>query len=596
MVTEHCSLCRLPGETDPTMSPQLPRDIVARIKEETDLVGLVREYVTLRVSGAGFVGLCPFHNEKTPSFHVDPRRQYYKCFGCGEGGDAIAFLMNLQGMSFPEALELLARPLNVDLARYLTEDDEGEGERQAFFRAQEAACELWVEALWSDEGRGAREYLLGRGFSEEILRRYDVGWAPAASDWLRRGLERRGVNLELALRAGLLREGRGSEPFAYFRSRVIFPIRNIAQRISGFGGRIIGEGEPKYLNSSESPYFNKRELLYGFSASRIPIARHKTAILVEGYLDLIALAQAGFGNVVATCGTAFTEGQATILRRGCRLLLVLFDGDAAGVKASVKAAATALAAGLEPRVGRLPAGEDPDSFLKGRKAEDLAALLDAAPSYLPLLRDLAQESGKGRTALERAVKSALQTVATVEDPIRREYLLAEAAAVFGLEAGLLRGELEKLRTAARPRPAAEAPTEPAGSAPGEQARDERTRRILGVLWAHAVNDDSGVAARFVLETLDAELLGPGPDRELLSALRRWRTAGEGRTPAAFLDAVLHDGTEGFRQLVAEALTDVEAGQSEDRLQVVKDCIARLRPSQGELASALLRRRDRIPGE
>jgi len=325
------------------MALTLPRDVVARIKEETDIVEVVRRYVTLAASGSAFKGLCPFHREKTPSFHVNPSRQIYKCFGCGEGGDVISFLMKAEGLSFPEAVETLARPLDIDLARYLAEDEEGEGERLAFHRANEAAAGLWRETFWSERGEPARRYLRERGFQDEILRRYDLGWAPAGGAWFAEALRRAGVGEELGLRAGLLLR-RGEEPaFAYFRSRVIFPVRNIAQRIAGFGGRVIGQGEPKYLNSPDSAFFSKGKLLYGYAASRIAVARLRTAILVEGYLDLLALAQAGFTNGVATCGTAFTPDQARLLRRGCPTVFLLFDGDRAGLKAAVRASRVAIA-------------------------------------------------------------------------------------------------------------------------------------------------------------------------------------------------------------------------------------------------------------
>jgi len=192
------------------LAPSLPREIVARIKEETDIVDVVRRYVTLRAAGSAFKGLCPFHREKTPSFHVNPARQIYKCFGCGEGGDVLSFLMKVEGLSFPEALETLARPLDIDLSRYLA-DEEAEGERLAFHRALETAAALWSEALAGDGGAGAREYLAGRGFRPETWRRFELGYAPGGSEWFTGELSRRGVSADLALRAGLMMR-KGQEP------------------------------------------------------------------------------------------------------------------------------------------------------------------------------------------------------------------------------------------------------------------------------------------------------------------------------------------------------------------------------------------------
>ncbi|MBK6735969.1 MAG: toprim domain-containing protein [bacterium] len=238
------------------------------------------------------------------------------------------------------------------------------------------------------------------------------------------------MDRELALRADLLRPSdRGGEPFAYFRNRIIFPVKIISRQVAGFGGRIIDQGEPKYLNSSDSAYFNKGKLLYGFEASRMAIARQKCAVLVEGYLDLLALAQAGFTNVVATCGTAFTPEQAKLLRRGARDVILMFDGDKAGLKAAVRSADIALRCGLEPRIVRLPAGKDPaDLAIAGGAAPIEQALKDAI-GYVPFLKRLADARGGDRTLSERAVRQILATVAGIEDPLRREYVLQEAADV-----------------------------------------------------------------------------------------------------------------------------------------------------------------------
>ena len=567
------------------MSPVLPRDIVTRIKEETDIVSVVREYVQLKPAGTSFKGLCPFHREKTPSFHVNPQRQIYKCFGCGEGGDAIAFLMKLQGMEFPEAIEVLARPLNIDLARYLTDNDESEGERQAYFRALEAASELWQENLWSDVGAPARTYLLERGFGEEVLRRFEAGWA-AEGDTLEPELAKRGVDRALALRADLLRSKDGRAPFAYFRNRIIFPIKNIAQRVAGFGGRILGDGEPKYLNSAENPYFNKRDILYGFALSRIPIARHGMAILVEGYLDMLALAQAGYANSVATCGTAFTVEQARLLKRGCRTVFLLFDGDRAGVKAAVKSAGLALAAGLEPRVARLPQGEDPASFLQEREPEAMAEILRDAPGYLPLLKDLAEESGLGREGMERAVKTGLQSVAAVDDDIRRSYLLDEAAELFGLGRSVLDAELERilagLRRTRRPEPDMDPGAAPV---PGQEPPADDDRGMLGVdrrnderqLLIHVLQDDGGAAARTFLDLYGREDLLTGGAAALRDDLEGWAEGGRGAstTPASYVQAVWHERDEEYRRLVSDLLADPEGASSTDHERIVRECHERL---------------------
>ncbi len=567
------------------MSRVVPQDIVSRIKDETDIVAVVREYVSLKPAGSAFKGLCPFHREKTPSFQVNPARQIFKCFGCGEGGDVITFLMKLQGLSFPEALEILARSLNIDLARYLTEDEEGEGERQSFYRAQDEAATLWREALWEPEGRAGLEYLHERGFPDDLLRRYDVGFAPPGTVWLESGLKRLGIAPELALRAGLMSRGERDAPFAYFRNRVIFPIKNVAQRVVGFGGRIVGQGEPKYLNSPESAYFNKRKLLYGFSSSRIPIARVKAAVLVEGYLDLLALAKAGFNNVVATCGTAFTPEQAALLRRGCRSLYVLYDGDRAGRKAAVQAAGLALTVGLEPRVVLLPDGEDPDSFLGDHTAEEMGELLRAAPGYLRVLDDFA--APHGREAKERAVATAMNTLAGVEDAIRRSLLLDEAAEVFGLPREVLENRVETLRSSPRRRPTAEgegpaaqpaAAAAPGGRPRGRDAGAVDVARIETVLLAHVLEDAGGRAAALMLELWADRTMATAEGERLRGELVHWqdaRAAGREVSPAAFVQERWYDMGDGYQRFVTDLLAERTEPAEGDYCRVVQDCHARL---------------------
>jgi DNA primase len=585
------------------MALSLPRDVVVRIKEETDIVDVVRRYVTLHAAGSAFKALCPFHREKGPSFHVNPSRQIYKCFGCGEGGDVISFLMKVEGLSFPEAVETLARPLDIDLARYLAED-EGEGERLAFHRANDAAVRLWQEAFWSERGEAARGYLRERGFGDEVARRYEIGWAPPGGGWLVEALAREGVSQDLALRVGLFGQRGAEPPFAYFRGRIIFPIRNVAQRVAGFGGRLLGQGEPKYLNSPESAYFSKGKLLYGFASSRIAIARLKTAILVEGYLDLIALAQAGFANGVATCGTAFTADQARLLRRGCPTVFLLFDGDRAGLGATVKGCQTALAQGLEPRVARLPQGEDPASLLQTRDAAALGEILSRATGYLPFLRELVEERGGTRVAKERAVRRALESIAQVPDPIRQAYLLQETAELFGIGLGILERESARLRgearqTAVRGDTAADAAADAAGGASGTAASGSPRpvapagpwldrAAVEAVMFAHALRDDSGRAAGELLR-LRAERACATPEGDLLRGeMLRWQTAraaGEEAPPGRFVQAEWHEFSAAYRCFVADLLAGDLVPERGEFVKAVRDGHERL-----EAAAEMERRR------
>lgn len=585
------------------MSPVLSADIIARVKDETDIVEVVRQHVQLKPAGAVFKGLCPFHKEKTPSFIVTPSRGRWHCFGCGTGGDVISFLMEAEGVTFPEAVEILARPLDIDLSSALKED-ESEGERRSFHRANETAMNLWSEALWDSKlGSAALAYLTGRGFGEKVLRDYDAGWAPGLSGWLEAGLRQGGVDRELALRADLLRPSdRGGEPFAYFRNRIIFPVKIISRQVAGFGGRVVDQGEPKYLNSSDSAYFNKGKLLYGFEASRMPIARQKCAVLVEGYLDLLALAQVGFTNVVATCGTAFTPEQAKLLRRGARDVILMFDGDRAGLKAAVRSADIALRHGLEPRIARLPTGKDPADVAIESGASAIEAVLRDAVGYVPFLKRLADIRGGDRMLRERAVRQILGTVAGIDDPLRREYVLQEAADVFGIEREVLRQSVPAAAlgdrtsgdrtTGDRTTGTVPASTPLPGTAPAAPGEDASVRaggprvrrslvsvqvaRIAADMFAHALRDESGVAAREVADA--GELPGLEPAAATLAAeFRAWalQPAGTPDVREWVMARWNGVGDSGYRGYVSRLLDREDIPAHGDHVRVVTDCLARL---------------------
>lgn len=367
---------------------------------------------------------------------------------------------------------------------------------------------------------------------------------------------------------------------------------------------MIDQGEPKYLNSSDSAYFNKGKLLYGFEASRMAIARQKDAILVEGYLDLLALAQVGFTNVVATCGTAFTPEQAKLLRRGARDVILMFDGDKAGLKAAVRSADIALRHGLEPRIVRLPAGKDPaDMAIEGGAAAIEYALKDAV-GYVPFLKRLADARGGDRMLRERAVRQVLGTVAGIDDPLRREYVLQEAADVFGVERDVLRqslpatasgeGGARSMGGAARPAraQALTGGTEAEGEAMGEQpdAPPARRRdgprvrrphggvqveRVAADMLAHALRDDTGAAAREVVAA--GELPGLDPAAATLAdELRSWAQAGAGTVAREWILSRWNSvGDAGYRGYVSRLLDREDIPASTDCLRVVNDCLKRL---------------------
>ncbi|MGZ6253484.1 MAG: DNA primase, partial [Candidatus Binataceae bacterium] len=352
-------------------------DKLEEIRTRADIVEVIGAHVRLKRAGRNFVGLCPFHNEKTPSFSVNPERGFFHCFGCGAGGTVFNFIMRTEGLNFPEAIESLARRYGVTLPERGGETGPGAGERDAALRANQTAADFFVHVLWkTPDGAAARDYLAARGVAAETARTFGLGFAPERPANLARALEKRGL-LTAAVRLGLVRQdGAGTRDM--FRGRLMFPIRDGQGRVLAFGGRVLDQRLPKYINSPESPLYSKSRNVYGLYEARAAIASADRAIVVEGYLDAIAVWQAGFKETIASLGTALTVDQLRLVGRQTRNVLACFDGDAAGRKASLRALEIFLAAGLLGRGIFIPPGFDPDTFIKQRGAQAFAELIASA--------------------------------------------------------------------------------------------------------------------------------------------------------------------------------------------------------------------------
>lgn len=357
----------------------IPEHKIQEVLERTDLVTLVGRYVELKKSGRSFTGRCPFHQEKTPSFNVWRESGRFKCFGCQVGGDAIAFMQRYLGKPFMDVVRDLARESGVELE---AAEDPSFKDRAQIKEATDVAYEHFKQCLIDPvKGKKARDYLASRGVSEEMIKAFGLGWAPDAWQELSDKLTKHGM-IEFGLKAGLIRPRKqGDGYYDMFRDRLIIPIKAPEGRVIAFGGRILGEGEPKYLNSPESKLYNKSDTLYAMDAAREEIRKRKQAILVEGYFDAIGMHQAGVKNAVALCSTALTPGHLSVLSRAeAKELVLLLDGDNAGRKAVERLAGPLLAAGTATKVALLPEGEDPDTFARNNGVEGVQKLLsDAAP-------------------------------------------------------------------------------------------------------------------------------------------------------------------------------------------------------------------------
>ena len=390
------------------------------IKLRSDVVDVIGAFVPLKKRGRNHIGLCPFHQEKTPSFNVDPATQTFKCFGCGVGGDIFTFIEQYQNMSFVEAAEFLARRAGLTFERARGQSPEQISERERMLALNEMAAKFFEDRIQRVES--AKHYLLNRGVSYDTIRQFRLGFAPEGWDNLAGHLQAQKQDVKLAIEAGLLHRGQTGDVYDVFRNRIVFPILDEQERIVGFGGRTMGEDQPKYLNTGETPLFSKSKLLYGLSFARRKIASEERALLMEGYTDVIAAHQAGFNHAVATLGTSLTEEHARKLARLAPTVVLVYDADNAGIKATLRASEILEKEGVQVRVVRLPAGEDPDSILsKGDIAGFQAALDTAAGRVEYQLERIVQDVGdKDDGARQLMMRQIVEILASVPTRVERD--------------------------------------------------------------------------------------------------------------------------------------------------------------------------------
>src|SRR5271166_4245436 len=426
-----------------------PPGFLDELRSRVSLAGLIGRRVKLVRRGREYAGLCPFHHEKTPSFYVVEDKSFFHCFGCGAHGDAIGFVMRADNLDFIEAVEKLAGEAGLPVPKATPQERERAKRQKTLLEALAAGAAFFEAQLWSPAGSRARAYLQERGLDPETIRRFRLGWAPDDRQALRRSLAA-DFPEPLLIEAGLVRNFEESGPCDYFRNRVMFPIGDRAGRVIAFGGRIMGDGQPKYINSPESPLFEKARVLYGWSAARAAVVREEAdragAIVAEGYMDVIALHRAGFATAVAPLGTALTEFQLQELWRLAPEPTLCFDGDAAGQRAAIRALRRALPLlrpGQSLRFATLPVGEDPDSLIRTGGRVAFEAVLTAARPLADALWEF-ELAVKARNTPERLAdvqNRLMEHVRSIADPIvRKEYqaLFKKRIDPFQRKAGLRR--------------------------------------------------------------------------------------------------------------------------------------------------------------
>ncbi|MEZ4423246.1 MAG: DNA primase [Gemmatimonadota bacterium] len=464
----------------------IPDDVVEEVRSRADIVEVVGEVVPLKRSGKDYKGKCPFHEDRTPSFYVVPAKGLFHCFGCGVSGDVFTFLMKRQGLEFTDAVKAVGGRFGVEVREVSARRAEDDPHRP-LHEANAFARDFFRERLAAPDGERARRYLEQRGISDAVAERFQLGYAPDAWHELRDAAARHGIDETLLLTAGLLsRSEKRDAPYDRFRDRLVFPIESSTGRVVAFGGRVLGPatGTPKYLNSPESPVYHKGRELYGLSWAKHEIRRQEAALLVEGYMDVVSLAAAGVAHVVASLGTATTHEQAELLKRYTTHVYLLFDSDAAGLKATFRAGDVLLGVGIRPSVVTLPPGEDPDSLVRTGGGGALKPYLEQAVDVLDRKIQILDERGyfssidKTRRSLDRL----LPTVRAARDAALRDLYVDRVAARTGVRRETIESELARPSHAPPEfRPVPPPSTPPPPSAPVARRRMGAERQLLLVL-------------------------------------------------------------------------------------------------------------------
>jgi len=435
---------------------RIPADIVEKIYHAADITEVVREYVNLQKSGKDYKACCPFHNERTPSFFVSPAKGIYKCFGCGKGGDTVNFIMEIEGVSYGEALKHLAQKYKIELPeealrKPTNEELEEQNERDSLLIALKYAKDFFQEQLfYTEEGKSiGLSYFKERGFNEAIIKKFELGYSSTEWDALYRTATRKAYKTDTLVKAGLIIQKEGkNEYYDRFRERVIFPIHNISGRVIAFGGRTLKKDKSiaKYINSPETLVYQKSKVLYGLFQAKNAILQKKHCLLVEGYADVVSLHQAGIENAVASSGTSLTREQVRLIRRFCDEVILLYDGDSAGLNAALRGLDIILEEGLSVKIVWLPENEDPDSFVQKNGTNAMLNYISQnAKDFIVfkaefLLRNIENDPFRKGEAIREIVGSIVK----VPDVIKKNLFFKECSQMFGIDEAILINEGNKI--------------------------------------------------------------------------------------------------------------------------------------------------------
>ena len=419
--------------------PWYSEEQIEEVRSRSDIVSVIGRYVRLKRAGSGYTGLCPFHNEKTPSFHVNPARQMYKCFGCGVGGNVLTFVMEYENLTFPEAMEMLAQEAGIELPKQemTAQQKQQESLRQTLLEINKKAARYYFALLKSPRGKPGYDYLTGRGLSDETILHFGLGYAGQGGGELYQYMKKEGYSDSVLKETGLFKmDERGA--YDKFWNRVMFPIMDANNRVIGFGGRVMGDAKPKYLNPPETKIFDKSRNLFGLNYAKR--GKRSNMILCEGYMDVIALHQAGFTNAVASLGTAFTEQQANLIRRYTDEVLLTYDSDGAGIKAAMRAIPMLRRAGITGKVIHMEPYKDPDEFIKNLGAEEFEKRMEEAQNSFffeieVIKKNYSMSDPEQKT---KFVHETARKLLVFEDKIQRDNYLEAVAARYNIKTEDLR--------------------------------------------------------------------------------------------------------------------------------------------------------------
>ncbi|HRB67602.1 MAG TPA: DNA primase, partial [Chitinophagales bacterium] len=438
----------------------ITRDTIAKILDTARIEDVVGDFVNLKKNGSILKGLCPFHNERTPSFVVNPNKNIFKCFGCGVGGDSVSFVMELEKMTFPEALRYLAQKYHIEVEEVYTsnEDVQEKNDKESLLIALNYAAKFYQTQLTETEDGKAigLSYFKERGFLEDTISTFQLGYAPDSFDAFYHQAIKDGFNPEVLLKAGLIKEKNGKH-YDFFRDRVMFPISNVSGKVVAFGGRMLKSSKPenpnvynpKYINTAETDVYHKSQILYGISQAKSDIRKLDVCYLVEGYTDVISLYQAGIKNVVASSGTALTKEQVQLVKRFTENIVILYDGDAAGIKAALRGLDIVLEQGMNVKLVLLPDGDDPDSFVKRNGTDATLEFIKNSQQDFILFKAAQGIEISKNDPIKKSemIKDIVESIAKIDDNIKRQLYIKQCAGIVDVPEAILINETNKIRSA-----------------------------------------------------------------------------------------------------------------------------------------------------